>query len=48
MKQEKEKPVKAYEFFCKNTECNYEWIAKTDDCYCPKCKGVILDFQKLR
>lgn len=48
MKQEKEKPVKAFELFCCNEECKHEWISKTDDKYCPKCKGVILEFQKLR
>jgi len=46
MKQEKEKPVKAYEFFC--TECNHDWISKNDDTTCPQCKCSILEYQKLR
>ena len=46
MKQEKEKPVKYYELFC--TECNHEWMSKTDDTFCPKCKCVILEYCKLR
>jgi hypothetical protein len=48
MKKEKEKPVKAFELFCRNEQCNYEWISKTDDCCCPKCGSVILDCCKLR
>lgn len=48
MKQEKEKPIKAFEFQCCNEECNYEWLSKTDDTTCPKCKCTILEYQKLR
>jgi len=48
MKQEKEKPVKYYEFFCSNENCNHEWISKTEDNICPECKGTILEFAKLR
>ena len=45
MKQEKEKPVKAYEFFC---SCGHEWISRNDDTICPKCRCTILEYQKLR
>jgi hypothetical protein len=48
MKKEKESPVRAFEFYCQNPDCLHEWISKTDDKSCPKCKSVILDFQKLR
>jgi hypothetical protein len=48
MKQEKEKPVKYYEFFCTNSECNNEWISKNDDNICPKCNCTILEYSKLR
>lgn len=48
MKSEKEKPVRAYEFYCSNTECLNEWMTKNDDSICPKCKGTILEVQKLR
>jgi rubrerythrin len=45
MKQEKEKLVKAYEFFC---SCGYDWISRNDDTICPQCKNTILEFCKLR
>jgi Zn finger protein HypA/HybF involved in hydrogenase expression len=48
MKEEKDKTVKYFEFFCCNEQCNHEWISKTHDLYCPQCKGTILDFAKLR
>ena len=48
MKQEKEKPVKYYELFCTNPECNNEWISKIDDTFCPKCNCTILEYSKLR
>jgi len=48
MKQEREKPIKAYEFICMNPECNHEWLSKTDDSFCPKCKCTILEYSRLR
>lgn len=45
---EKEKPVKAYEFVCCNENCKHEWISKKDDNTCPECGSTILDYQKLR
>jgi Zn finger protein HypA/HybF involved in hydrogenase expression len=44
--KEDNKKIKAYEMFC--TDCKHEWLSKAEDNYCPECKCVILEFQKIK
>lgn len=45
-KDKKESPVRAVDHWC--TECNNNWLIKTEAYYCPVCKCTILEVEKLR